>query len=315
MAKTTSAAQSSTVAASVANDVTTTSKSFAERVDERRRDVQLTIKLQRTYEFAVSPKRKPVLFDEKPIVEHSWTTLSSNQTGDWVAPFPLTANGRLTCDLPLGVTAIYGKSGSGKTRLAFHHLFAAIDATNRGSARYLKAFEPGNDAAMMAVSPAVDVPMFEVDLAVALADALVDPKVDVIIVDSLRYLFYSSSGGATGKGGVNMALFMDLTHLDLVASSLGKRVVVVINPMTDDDTAFNFYVEAALGAVAGVVVMDDYRNARFSNRYAQVRDFQHVKLPAVAVHERSPTGNAPPPVLTSSAVAPSNTFRPMFGKP
>lgn len=60
MAKNTPTAQSSTGAASVATDVTTTSKSFAERVDERRRDVQLTIKLQRTYEFAIGDRKSVV---------------------------------------------------------------------------------------------------------------------------------------------------------------------------------------------------------------------------------------------------------------
>lgn len=259
-------------------------KTFVDELEARRRQCQLAIKLHRTYEFAVGSDGIPRVSNAKPIVHHSWTTETDTviPTDQVTRDYPLSHDGNFNVALPIGVTAVLGRSGSGKSRLTFDHLFATVDAQRPGSIRYIKMFEPGNDTKVMNASKQTSIPSYEIELAVELAAHLNDPKVEVIIIDSLRYLFYSSEGGATGKGGVNMALFMDLTHLDALAAAYGKSLVVVINPMTDDEIAFNFYVEAAVGAVSGVIIMRDFVSATMSNRFS-TRDFKQFRIPRESV--------------------------------
>lgn len=250
-----------------------TPKTFAERVNDRRADPRLALTLQRTYEFDVGGQ-KPRLSDDDPIVHHSWVNLVREMPKSMLTrDFQLSRHKDAVLTLPIGVTAVLGRAGSGKTRLTREFIYQPGSKVH-----YFKMFEPGLDDG--ADNPEIHNPLFEVDLAVELAEVLMADDVDTIIIDSFRYLFYSTTGGATGKGGVNMSLFMALTHLDRVAASLGKRVIVVINPMTDDEVAFNFYIEAAVGAVAAVVVMENWLSARYTHRFAPTRDFRSVKLPA-----------------------------------
>lgn len=252
-------------------------KTFAEKVDARRATARLALTLQRTYEFALKDGGKPTLADDEPIVHHSWVNLQrSIPATAAIREFAIGQHKDMVLQLPVGVTAVLGRSGAGKTRLTREFLYGRNQRT-KSAVHYVKMFEPGVDEDATATLHA---PMFEVDLALTMAELLMSDSADTIIIDSLRYLFYSTTGGATGKGGVNMSLFMSLTHLDRVAASLGKRVIVVINPMTDDEAAFNFYIEAATGAVAAVVVMDNWLSGRFTNRYAKTRDFKTFKLPA-----------------------------------
>lgn len=277
---------SETTGNSVPNDVVDVKPvSFIDQLDARRKAAQLSLKLQRTYEFVIPKKGNPDFIDEKPIVHHSWTTRSRATPQELKNKrYPLTRDANFNIDLPIGVTAVLGRSGAGKSRLVFDHLFVTNNRVNHGAVKYIKMFEPGDDERVTAVSARnTCIPMFEAELAADLAFFLFDQRTEVIVIDSLRYLFYSSAGGATGKGGVNMSLFMDLTHLDSVATALGKRVVVVINPMTDDETAFNFYVEAAAGAVSGVVVMKDYITATMTQRYAATRDAVAFKVPKTSI--------------------------------
>lgn len=273
------------------SDTSDSPSSRALLIQGRAKSIDLAVKLEYVYEFKADGQGKVSLAKTNPLLKHSWTrggagTAAVNKT------FPLTPEGsdKYAIDLPTGVTAVLGKSGTGKSRFTFDHLFYST-ATRGAKPLYIKAFEPGDSARLMKFSvPATfDEPEFELDLASALAEALLDPTRDLIIVDSLRYLFYSSAGGATGKGGVNMSLFMDLTHLDTVATRLNKRVVVVINPMTDDDAAFAFYAEAAVGAVSAVVVMQDYKTARVSNRLKPSRDFVPLEVPKSAATDAERT--------------------------
>lgn len=259
--------------------------SFIDQLEARRYRAQLSLKLQRTYEFIIPEEGLPDFIDEKPIVHHSWTTrFRSTPPSEKTKRYPLTRDANFNIDLPIGVTAVLGRSGAGKSRLVFDHLFVTNNHVNHDSVRYIKMFEPGDDERVTSVSRRnTYIPMFEAELAADLAFYLFNPETEVIVIDSLRYLFYSSAGGATGKGGVNMSLFMDLTHLDSVATALGKRVVVVINPMTDDELAFNFYVEAAAGAVSGVVVMKDYVTASITQRYAPTRESVSFKVPKTSI--------------------------------
>lgn len=248
----------------------------------RRSQVQLALKLSKVYEFAISGDNI-ALFPDRYIANHSWSDVANRfAQPNYVVEF----GPRSSIDLPLGVTVVIGKSSTGKTTFVLNYLAAAIHAKKAGAVHYIKAFEPGSDIDLAKLSY-TSVPTFEVELASTIAHQLTSDSTDVIIVDSLRYLFYSSSGGATGKGGVNMGLFMDLTFLDNLARRYGKRIVVLVNPMTNDDDSLDFYVEAAVGAVSGVAKLISPGNIKFTNRDSDSREFIDLKLPRHArCHKR-----------------------------
>lgn len=259
---------------------TTTSTDLLTTAVKRFEDVSLSLKLIRTYEFTQSKDGgAPKLSSEKPLVNHSWTSKSV-----WDGRARPIFNEYMLGDrdsivLPLGVTALFGRSGQGKTFLAYERLFKTMDRKESGRVKYMKLFEPGPDHEIAKVSKNISIPRLEVEAASEIATALLmKGGPDLLILDSLRYLFYSSSGGATGRGGVNMGLFMDLTHLDTVAMALGKSILAVINPMTDDDTAFSFYQEAAKGAVASLVTMNDVNSYSQTTRYGVSRDANNIKM-------------------------------------
>lgn len=262
----------------------TTSRSFLNRLLARSQAVELAIGLSRVYEFVRRKDGELALTTSvDSVIPHSFYRPPepvSNQAAQQprTKAYKLTMNGSRTIELPVGVTLLLGRSGSGKTRLAFEHIFCSNK--DSGAVTYVKAFEPGDDVAMATVGgSAIRIPALEIDLALDVMQFVVSAQTELLIIDSLRYLFYSSSGGGTGKGGVNMGLFMTLTHLDKVATDAGKRIIVVVNPLSDDEAAFSAYVEAGVGAVSGMIVMQDYQTAEQSSRYHQTRSFTQVKLP------------------------------------
>lgn len=272
---------------------------------ERRERTAAALRFSTTYEFTkVKTGVKPsvVLSDEKSVIAHTWASrklinevAALNAAVPFVKRFPLTNRDdtKYAVDIPIGVTIVIGKSGSGKTRFVLDHLFTTAQAQNLAPL-YIKMHEPGDEAKLDALDRGenVAIPDFEVDMVDELAKGLFGVGRDLIIIDSLRYLFYSSSGGATGKGGVNMSIFMDLTHLDVLATRLRKRVVVVINPMTDDASAFDFYVEAADGAAASVIVTDSATSARVKNRYSSSREFVALAVPKQSVNDKTYVSSA-----------------------
>lgn len=272
---------------------TETPKSAAAKLLKRTEQVKLALAFDKTYEFTEIRDDGVSLSSSVPVIPHSW--ISEDYIKEvtplrrpLVRSFPLAVGSRKLCvDLPLGVTVLLGKAGKGKTRLAFDHLFLTTQANQDAVPFYFQLFEPGDEDKVLkfAKDENCDIPDFEVSFASRLAEVLTDRDRELVIVDSLRYLFYSSSGGATGKGGVNMSLFMDLTHLDRVVRRLEKRVVLVVNPMSDDDAAFNYYIEAAVGAAAGVIVMDSPTVARLSHRYATSREFVNFSIPRQAASD------------------------------
>lgn len=267
---------------------------------DRRKKSAAALRFGATYEFvSVKPGVNPdvVLSDEKSVIAHTWASQKlinevrgMNKDIPFRRKFDLTMRNdtKYTVDVPIGVTVIFGKSGSGKTRFVFDHLFTTAQAQGLAPL-YIKMHEPGDEDKLAALDRGgnIVIPDFEVDMVDELARAMFGVGRDLIIIDSLRYLFYSSSGGATGKGGVNMSIFMDLTHLDVLATRLRKRIVVVINPMTDDPTAFDFYVEAADGAASAVIVTESATSAKMKDRYAQTRDFSPLAIPKQSVNDKS----------------------------
>lgn len=260
--------------------------SLSERLATARREIAVALKLGRVYQFAKDGE-SVALVESDPVANHSWTDI---ETQTKVEPIDVRLGRGKTDTIKLypGVTVIMGKAGSGKTLTAYDHIFRSLIAKyGKDFAHYTKIFEPGESERFDAGSTSE--PVFEAEFAATLAHHLLNTTTRVYIVDSFRYLFYGSGTGATGKGGVNMSLFMDLTHLDTVARKFGKSIVVLVNPMTDDDTAFDFYIEAAVGAVSSVLIMKSYDEAKFSSRDSGNRSFFNIKISEPQLTKRGAT--------------------------
>lgn len=164
-----------------------------------------------------------------------------------IAPITLdTGRGELT--LSVGAGVLFGKPDSGKT------LFATTLNNLNENVKVLRYREPEADSML-----------YEADLVFALRDAMAIPGT-VIIVDSIRTVFYDTGSGATGKGGVNMGIFPLLTAYDILARQAGCVVLFALNPMTTDDDAIEFYLEAARGSVAHTIHATAPLSVRVSSR-------------------------------------------------
>jgi len=102
----------------------------------------------------------------------------------------------------------------------------------------------------------------------------------VCFVDSVRTIFYRS-GGATGKGGVNMGLFEILTEYDILARHAGKVILFALNPMTNDDAQVDFYLDAVIGSVTHAVHANDPLRFRINSRQGRDRhwaDYRYIPV-------------------------------------
>lgn len=235
---------------------------------------ELAIKLSRVYEFDIGTDG-PILSSAKIGADTSYLAQSQVMLVDVTNEIVLAP--RFKLQLPPGVTIIIGRSGSGKTKLALERMTALNE-----NVLYARHGEPLDHRFVQALmnDPAKSGIMllpFEVDVANAIAGFLFQEGSDVMIVDSLRYLFYAG-GGATGKGGVNMTLFADISYLDVVANQRGKSLVVIINPLTDDDASYKSIIEAAKGSVSALIDVTSTTNIRYTSRYEE-RDFRSITLP------------------------------------
>lgn len=237
----------------------------------------LAIKLSRIFEFDIAGDKaklvtNPAIADVSYLAkEHELLTHVTNQ---------ITLSPRHKIELPPGVTIIIGRSGSGKTKLALERMTEMND-----SVVYARHGEPLDRRFVEKLSSSADrdgimLLPFEVDVATTIARFLFQDGSDVLIIDSLRYLFYAG-GGATGKGGVNMTLFADISYLDVVANLRGKSLVVIINPLTDDDASYKAIVEAAKGSVSALIDVQSTTSFRYTSRYDE-RDFKTITLPESA---------------------------------
>lgn len=156
-----------------------------------------------------------------------------------------------------GCGIILGKADSGKS------LFAdTIGRLNQDEVRVLRFREPEADSLIS-----------ERAFIAAFYDVLTDTDSRVIIVDSLRTVFYSASG-TTGKGGVNMGIFERVTAYDVLARRLGKLVLFALNPMSSDADAIDFYLEAARGSVSHTFHATAPLSFRLSSRTGRDRGWK-----------------------------------------
>jgi energy-coupling factor transporter ATP-binding protein EcfA2 len=139
-----------------------------------------------------------------------------------------------------GLIALVGPSGSGKTS-TLEFLGNGLVAEKR-SVSLIRFCEPEDGA------------IFDPhEFLVLLCRALTDPTVDVILLDSFRYFTYAESSGATGKGGINMRIFAQMTGLCALARIAGKLILATHNPLASDEAALRAYIESANGSIDGVI--------------------------------------------------------------
>lgn len=244
-----------------------------------RKNPELAIKLSRIYEFGITGSGDNVRAALKAgaaLADNSYIS-SALGSPSFNTSHRVKVSNRTDLELPPGVTIVIGRSGSGKTKFTLNNLTLKND-----NVMYARFGEPLDYRFVehMATNPeskGISLLDFEVDVASRIASFLFEDGSDVLIVDSLRYLVYAG-GGATGKGGVNMTLFADISFLDVVASRRGKSLVVVINPLADDDEAYKQIIEAAKGSVSGLIDMVSPSSFRFTSRY-QERDFKSYSIP------------------------------------
>lgn len=141
-------------------------------------------------------------------------------------------------------------------------------------ANTLKARNPDRVAVIRYREPETDSLLYEQQLVGALHASI--QSADFIFVDSLRTAFYAS-GGSTGKGGVNMGLFELLTAYDLLAKAWNKVICFALNPMTTDQDAITYYLEATRGSVSHTFHAIAPKAFRLSSRSARSRAFRDYK--------------------------------------
>lgn len=166
-----------------------------------------------------------------------------------------------------GVTAVLGKSGSGKTRFVTNQVLTPLANRNDDSqVHYWSLHEPDGVRVWNLIKD--NIPQnadvyttcdTEAEFALGLFKLIyVEPAVRsaytprVAILDSTRYLFFSSAAGSYGKGGVSNEFFITLTDLDKFAQDTKTYLIVTLNPLTDSDEAINSYKEQLLGTVSNV---------------------------------------------------------------
>jgi len=236
--------------------------------------IELVLTLQESYAFV----------DTGADIEHRQT---SKRQRSWVAdtriapavkgfmmPKGLKARigGNLELELPPGLTMVLGGSGSGKTTLT-------QQLVRQNDFEYVSFGEPLSQGTLNLTADGHGILcQSEAGLAHRLARHIIAGEKKAIVVDSLRYLFYSPSG-ATGKGGVNMTLFADLTFLDFVCTATNSVVVIVVNPLSTDEMVLASIREAASGSVSGLLELQAGRRATYTARGVNNRQSRVINIP------------------------------------
>lgn len=157
-------------------------------------------------------------------------------------------------ELTTGLNLVVGGTSTGKSTL-LERLYESLLTDESALTTYLEYCEPSATAT-------VD----EQALADATATAILATDPSVLLIDSWREYAYASNAGATGRGGIDMSLFARMTALDIAALRSGTVIVAVLNPLTTDDDALNFYKSAAEGSVTTLLTMDRPGSIRYVTR-------------------------------------------------
>lgn len=156
-----------------------------------------------------------------------------------------------TMIIPTGVTAIYGMTGAGKSELA-KMIGRRLNVSNDS---FIRFHEPELPSIL-----SVDVLFRE------LSEFLKSDR-KIFIWDSARFFVYNTNGRrAAGKGGISSAFYSDLTALSVLASYLGKTIIVVINPMVDDPKDVGTIANALEGSLSAVMQAKSYGKFKMTAR-------------------------------------------------
>lgn len=161
-------------------------------------------------------------------------------------------NQNVQLDIIDGLTVIYGPSNSGKTSLLnFLH-------KNCGGVK-IQFHEPERESLM---SPG--------SLIRSIEDFLFSSDKHLLLIDSLRFFVYNSdSKAAAVSGGISASLFTELTNLSLIASKLKKKIVVIVNFLSQSDKNLDVIANSLLGSTAAIMEMSNVLGSfRYSGRDA-----------------------------------------------
>lgn len=162
--------------------------------------------------------------------------------------------------LDSGAGVVLGKPDSGKSLLA-----NTMRQQNADLVSVIRFREPEADSLLS-----------ERAFVERLYEALYKSEARVVFVDSLRTTFYTTSG-PTGKGGVNMAIFSLLTAYDILARRCGKVLLFALNPMSTDDVAIDYYLEASRGSVSHTISATSPKLFKISSRSNKTRSWHDGK--------------------------------------
>lgn len=182
-----------------------------------------------------------------------------------LGPVVVNLGGGNKVKLGAGAAVVLGKPDSGKSLLA-----NTMAALNPELVTVIRFREPEADSLAS-----------ERALVTVLYKALYESSAQVIFLDSLRTTFYTTSG-PTGKGGVNMAIFALLTAYDILARRAGKVIMFALNPMSTDDVAIDYYLEASRGSVSHTLSATAPKSFRISSRSNKTRAWQDVRYEPAA---------------------------------
>lgn len=149
-------------------------------------------------------KFHPLTQSFEPVITGS---ISVSEIGD-------SEKGLKELEIPAGLIAVFGRTGVGKSQLAAR-LAIQLEAD------YIRFGEPE--------VPSIHDPL----IAIKLIDDFINSDRKFAVIDSFRPWFYMVTKKASiGKGGVNNALYMDLTALSSICTMAGKTLFALINPLT-----------------------------------------------------------------------------------
>lgn len=149
-------------------------------------------------------KFHPLTQSFEPVITGS---ISVSEIGD-------SEKGSKELEIPAGLIAVFGRTGVGKSQLAAR-LAIQLEAD------YIRFGEPE--------VPSIHDPL----IAIKLIDDFINSDRKFAVIDSFRPWFYMVTKKASiGKGGVNNALYMDLTALSSICTMAGKTLFALINPLT-----------------------------------------------------------------------------------
>lgn len=180
--------------------------------------------------------RKPVAFYYEPKINAilRFEELASGKEG--------------AIEIPSGVIPIFGKTGTGKSVMG-GYLAETLDAI------YVRFGEP-------------EIPsIHKIEDMLEILHLFFNSEANTIVIDSFRPFFYLTSDKAsTGKGGINNALYMDLTALSSLAMWAGKTVFIVINPMSFSNEDFETVRINVESSTIGLITTQSYGSFEFRAR-------------------------------------------------